>query len=80
MQKDLTVKTLHKVVDFIVKDSCEDVCTICAYLGNFPPTPDDVEPCPYKRKNGYKACRNGVIEHFQAEVLNGKNKQTNKKP
>lgn len=79
MEKDLTKKTLHKVVDYLVKDSAEDVCKMCAYLGNFPPTPDDIEPCPYKRKNGYTACRNGLIEHFQNEVVNGKAKRANKK-
>ena len=80
MEKDLIVKTLHKVVDFLVKDSCEDVCTMCAYLGDFPPTPDDIEPCPYKRKNGTTACRNGIIEHFQTEIMRnecGKNTESN---
>ncbi len=65
MAKDLTIKTLHKVVDFIINDSAEIPCEICAYLGDFPETPDDAEPCPFKRTNGKKACRNGIIEHFQ---------------
>lgn len=66
MEKE--VITLYKVVDWIVNKSCEDVCQICAYLGDFPATPDDVEPCPYKRRDGCTACRNGIIEHFQTEV------------
>ena len=73
--KDLTVKTLHKVVDYLINESSEDVCQICAYLFNFPETPDDIEPCPYKRNNGCTACRNGIIEHFQTEIA--RNERTN---
>ena len=72
MEKDLTVKTLHKVVDYLIKDREEDVCQICAYFGDFPETPDEVEPCTFKRTNGKKACRNGIIEHFQREITNKK--------
>lgn len=63
-EEQSTVDTLNRVIDFIVKESSEDCCLLCAYLADFPPTPDDVEPCPYKRANGYTACRNGMIEHF----------------
>lgn len=83
MGKDLTVKTLHKAVDWIVNESCEDICQICAYyneesMAKAYDEDEDKEPCIYKRTNGCVACRNGIIEHFQTEAVNGK--RTNKKP
>lgn len=68
MKKEDILKTLHKTVDYLINESSEDVCQICAYLWDFPPTPDDVEPCPHKRSNGCTACRNGIIEYFSREV------------
>lgn len=62
----VVTQTLHKVVDFLVKDSSEDVCQICKNLGSFPEVPDNEEPCPYKRAKGELACRNGVIAHFSS--------------
>lgn len=62
------VRALQEVVDWIVNDSCEDICQVCAYYKDFPYVDDDIEPCPYRRTNGATACRNGIIEHFQTEV------------
>lgn len=72
MKNDLTVKALHKVVDWVINDSCEDICQICAYYKDFPCVDDDIEPCPYRRTNGATACRNGIIEHFETEASRGK--------
>lgn len=76
MAKDLTVKTLHKAVDWIVNCN-EDVCQICAYLRPWTEEEmnlleDGVSPCFYFRTNGKKACRNGIIEHFQTAAVKGK--------
>ena len=64
----LTIKTLDKVVDWIVNESCEDTCQICAYYEDFSCVDDDIEPCPYKRNNGKKACRTGIISYFMGRV------------
>lgn len=62
-------KILCKVVDFLINETSEDVCQKCIYLKqDYEDLPDDVEPCFYKRTNGRKACRNGIIEYFQNEV------------
>ena len=76
MAKDLTVKTLHKVVDWIINGRV-DCCEICAYLSASEwkgegDIPDGVEPCFYRRTNGNKACRNGIIEYFQTQISKGK--------
>lgn len=59
------METINKIVDWIVSESCEDICQICANFGDFPETPDDVEPCPYKRKDSVAACGYGIIKYFE---------------
>ena len=76
MEKDLKVKTLHNVVDWVINDSREDICQICAH---FDPAAqaaaldenEDQEPCVFRRTNGKVACRNGIIEYFQGVSTDG---------
>lgn len=75
MGKDLTVKTLHKAVDYIV-NSNEDICQVCAFYNAEAWTAaldenEDQEPCVYCRTNGKVACRNGIIEYFQGASTDG---------
>ena len=75
MGKDLTVKTLHKAVDYIV-NSNEDICQVCALYNAEAWTAaieenEDQEPCVYCRTNGKVACRNGIIEYFQGLSTDG---------
>ena len=74
--KDLTVKTLHKAVDYIINSDL-DCCQCCAYLRAYTEEemekiPDDEEICVYRRTNGKRACRNGIIEYFQTSASRGK--------
>ena len=82
VEKDLTVKTLHKAVDWIANDCCEDICQICANFNASEQAAaldenEDLECCKHRRANGTIACRNGIIEHFRAEV---KHDQTEANP
>ena len=74
---DLTIKTLHAVVDWIVKDCCEDACMLCAYFNREEQQAslknDDDDCCVWHRKQGDLACRNGIIEKFQGELTGGGN-------
>jgi hypothetical protein len=75
MGKDLTVKTLHKAVDYIV-NSNEDICQVCALynaeaFAAAAEENEDIEPCVYCRTNGKVACRNGIIEYFQGASTDG---------
>lgn len=70
---DLTVKTLQAAVDWIVNESSDDICQICAYYNAAAQAAEldkdeNIEPCFYCRTNGKTACRNGIIEHFQKQV------------
>lgn len=76
MGKSLTVKTLHKVCDWIVNESCEDICQVCALYNKAAQAQaleenEDQEPCVYCRTNGKVACRNGIIEYFQGLSTDG---------
>ena len=76
MGKDLTVKTLHKVCDWIVNESCEDICQICKYYdamaqGIELDDNENQECCVFRRTNGKVACRNGIIEYFQGISTDG---------
>lgn len=73
MAKDLTVKTLHKAVDWIVNCSADDICQICANYNAEAQAAEldkneNQEPCFYRRTNGNTACRNGIIKYFQKRV------------
>ncbi len=69
---DLTIKTLHAAVDFIVKDSGVDVCQYCAFYKADEQNADEHEDCcVWHRKQGDIACRDGVIEKFQMELTGG---------
>jgi hypothetical protein len=75
--KDLNVKTLHKVVDYLIDENCEDVCQKCIYLREYTEEEmslleEGVDCCFHRRTNGKVACRNGIIEYFQREVNNVK--------
>lgn len=66
LKNDLTdTMTLYKICDYLIDDSDEIICNICANYREFDEVPDDVEPCPYKRKSGKRACRMGIIKHFK---------------
>ena len=68
--KDLKTKTLHAVVDHII-DGPEDVCQLCAFYNAEAQlkSADGENPCVWNRKNGRLACRNGIIEKFQLDLL-----------
>ena len=70
--RDLLTKTLHAVVDHLI-DGPEDVCQVCAFYCKELQldTADDTHPCVWYRKNGKLACRNGIIEKFQLDLLSG---------
>lgn len=65
MKNDLTVQTLHAVVDFVVEESGKDACKMCAYCC------DSLMPCGWKKRQGTLACREGIIEKFQIRLTEG---------
>lgn len=70
---DLTVRTLHAAVDFIVEKSGQDICKICTYYCEKSQAKEiekdeDIDPCVWHRKQGNLACREGIIEKFQIEL------------
>lgn len=70
---DLTIRTLHAAVDFIVKNSGQDVCKMCTYYCEKSQAKEwekdeNLEPCVWRRKQGDIACREGIIEKFQIEL------------
>lgn len=64
-----TIKTLHRVVDYLIDATAEDICAICVFENSCTPlVTDGEEPCFWRRTNGKKACKNGIIEYFQKEL------------
>lgn len=64
------METIDKIVDWIVKESNEDCCQICAWYR--PWTEEEMQviengefPCPIFREKGEHACRTGIIKHFE---------------
>lgn len=81
--KSLIVRTLHTAVDFIVEKSGQDVCQICAYYCERSQAEsferdENVEPCVWRRTQGNVACRDGIIEKIQMDILRGGNDDENK--
>jgi hypothetical protein len=75
MEKDLKVKALHNIADWVVNCS-EDICQVCAYYDPLAQAAaldenEDQEPCVFRRTNGKVACRNGIIEYFQGVSTDG---------
>ena len=77
-ETSLTVATLHTAVDFIVEKSGQDVCQICAFYCKRSQAEsfeqdENVEPCVWRRTQGNVACRDGIIEKIQMDILRGGN-------
>ena len=75
-KKDLSVRTLHAAVDFIVEKSGQDICKICAFYCERSQAEsferdENVEPCVWRRTQGAIACRDGIIEKFQMDIVRG---------
>lgn len=62
------METINKIVDWIVSESCEDICQICANYNKEEQArdfADGEEPCSCRRVKGKIACREGIINHFE---------------
>ena len=73
-KKNLTVQTLHAVVDWIVQSSSEDKCQLCAYNReetNLACCLSATERCYAHQRRGDIACREGIIEKVQISLTEG---------
>lgn len=72
-KKNLAVRTMYAIVDYLVEESGVDACQLCCYF-NADNQARESEKCPelecciHRRKFGAVACRNGIIEKFQMKL------------